>query len=42
MLKTKNPTRVMVFGRVASDGTIMPPHFIDAGLKVNTSEYLES
>jgi hypothetical protein len=30
----------MVFGAVASDGSVMPPHFIEAGLKINTQEYL--
>lgn len=38
---TKNPASVMVFGAVASDGSVMPPHFIEAGLKVNTEVYLE-
>lgn len=37
---TKNPASVMVFGAVASDGSVMPPHFIEAGLKVNTVEYI--
>ena len=31
----------MVFGVVASNGKVMPPHFIDAGLKINTAEYLK-
>ena len=30
----------MVFGAVASDGSVMPPHFIDANLKVNTAQYI--
>ena len=37
---TKNPTSVMVFGAVMSDGSVMPPHFIDAGLKINTAQYI--
>lgn len=39
--RTKHPARVMVFGLVASDGKVMPPVFIDAGLKVNTEEYIK-
>ena len=31
----------MVFDVVASDGKVMSPHFIDAGLKINTAEYLK-
>jgi len=37
---TKNPASVMVFGAVVSDGSVMPPDFIDAGLKVNTAQYM--
>ena len=37
---TKNPASVMVFGAVASDGSVIPPHFIDTGLKVNTVQYI--
>ncbi|QQP50813.1 Putative LOC100197594 [Caligus rogercresseyi] len=29
----------MVFGAVASDGSLMP-HFVEAGLKINTVEYV--
>lgn len=32
VLQTKNPASAMVFGAVASDGTIMDPYFIEAGL----------
>uniref|UniRef100_A0A0K2TXL6 Putative LOC100197594 [Hydra vulgaris] n=1 Tax=Lepeophtheirus salmonis TaxID=72036 RepID=A0A0K2TXL6_LEPSM len=31
----------MVFGFVAIDGSIMAPYFIEAGLKINTTEYLK-
>ena len=31
----------MVFAAIASDGKVMPPHFIEAGLKINTAEYLK-
>ena len=27
--------------KLASDGKVMPPHFIEAGLKINTAEYLK-
>ena len=40
VIKSKNLASVMVFGVVASDGKVMPPHFIEAGLKINTAEYL--
>ena len=41
VMRSKHPASVMVFGVVASDGKVMPPHFIDAGLKINTAEYLK-
>ena len=41
VMQSKHPASVMVFGVVASDGKVMPPHFIDAGLKINTAEYLK-
>ena len=40
-MQSKNPTSVMIFTAVASDGKVMPPHFIEAGLKINTAEYLK-
>ena len=39
--QSKNPYSVMVFAAVASDGKVMPPHFIEAVLKINTAEYLK-
>ena len=30
----------MVFGAVAGDGRVMPPHFVPAGLRIGTNEYL--
>ena len=41
VMRSKHPAFVMVFGVVASDGKVMPPHFIDVGLKINTAEYLK-
>ncbi len=41
VLQSKNPTSVMVFGAVASDGLVMPPHFIKAGLRIGAKEYLD-
>ena len=41
VMQSKNPASVMVFAAVASDGKVMPPHFVEAGLKINTSEYLK-
>ena len=38
MMESKHPTSVMVFSAVVSNGRIMPPHFIKAGTKTNTSE----
>ena len=37
VMQSKNPASVMVFPAVASDGKVMPPHFIEAGLKINTA-----
>ena len=31
----------MVFGGIASDGNVMPPHFIEVGLKINTVQYIK-
>ena len=39
-IKGKHSASVMVFGAVASDGRIMPPHFIPAGVTIDTDEYL--
>lgn len=41
VMQSKNPASVMVFAAVASDGKVMPPHFIEAGLKINAEEYLK-
>ena len=41
VMQSKNPASVMVFAAVASDGNVMPPHFIEAGVKINTAEYLK-
>ena len=39
-MKGKNLALVMVFGTVESDGRVMPPHFIPAGMMLDTDEYL--
>ena len=41
VMQSKHPASVMVFGAIASDGKVMPPHFIEVGLKINTAEYLK-
>ena len=40
VMQSKNPASVMVFAAVVSDGRVMSPHFIKAGLKINMEEYL--
>ena len=41
VFQTKNPASLKVFGAVVSDGRVMNPHFIAAGLKISTKEYLD-
>ena len=41
VIKTKFPAMFMVFGEVSSKGHIMPPHFFEVGLQVNTKVYLD-
>ena len=41
VMKTKFSATVMVFGVVSSEGHIIPPHFFEVGLKVNTKVYLD-
>ena len=41
VLQTKHPASVMVFGAAASDGGVMDPHFIEAGVKIGTKEYVD-
>ena len=38
VMQSKSPASVMVFAAVASDGKVTPPHFIEAGLKINTAQ----
>ena len=40
VLRSKHPASVMVFGAVAGDGRVMPPHFVPAGLRIGANEYL--
>ena len=41
VMQSKNPASVMIFAAVASDGKVIPPHFIEEGLRINTAEYLK-
>ena len=41
VIKTKFLATVMIFGKVSSEGHIMPPHIFEVGLKVNTKVYLD-
>ncbi|XP_036361569.1 uncharacterized protein LOC118764672 [Octopus sinensis] len=41
VFETKNLVSVMVFGAVASDGSVMDLHFIESGLKIGTKIYLD-
>ncbi len=41
VMRTKHPQGVMALGVIASDGQKMPLHFFEAGLKINTEEYLK-
>ena len=40
VLRSKHPASVMVLGAVAGDGRVMPPHFVPAGLRISTNEYI--
>jgi hypothetical protein len=39
--KTKFPATVMILGVVSSEGDVMPPHFFEKGLMINTDVYLD-
>ncbi len=41
VMSTKFPSTVMVLGVVSNEGDVMPPHFFEKGLKINTEEYLK-
>ena len=41
VMQSKNPAPGMVFAAIVCDGEVMPPQFIESGLKVNTEEYLK-
>ena len=41
VMQSINSASVMFFAAVANDGKVMLPHFIEAGLKINTAEYLK-
>ena len=40
-MQSKNSASVMASAAIACDGKMMPHHFIEAGLKINTAEYLK-
>lgn len=40
MMATKFPLTTMVLGVVSNEGDVMPPHFFEAGLRINSEEYL--
>ena len=41
VMKIKFPATVMVFGEVANEGHIMPPHIFKVGFEVNTKVFLD-
>ena len=41
VMESKHPALVIVLSAVVNDDRIMPPHFIKAGSKINTSEYVK-
>ena len=40
VLESKHPASVMIFGVVPCNGHIMPTHFVPAGERIGTTEYL--
>ena len=42
MMQNKKPGFSDVFAAVASDGWMMPPHFIEARLEINTGDSLKT
>lgn len=41
VMHTKFPATVMVLGVISSEGDVMPPHFFENGLRVNTDVYVK-
>lgn len=41
VMQTKFPATVMTLAVVSNKGDVMPPHFFEAGLKINTDVYIE-
>ena len=41
VMQSKNPASIIVFGGIASDDYVTPPHFIKVGLKINTVQYMK-
>ena len=41
-MKTKHPSSVMVFGLIASNGRVMPPFFVESGVRINAKYYQEN
>ena len=40
-MQSKNSASIMVFGGIASDDNVVPPHFIEVGLKINIVQYMK-
>ncbi|UYV68049.1 hypothetical protein LAZ67_5002908 [Cordylochernes scorpioides] len=40
VMHTKFPASVMVLGVISSEGDVMPPHFFEKGLRMNTDTYI--
>ena len=40
-MHTKFPASVMVLRVVSNEGHVMPPHFLQEGLRVNSAAYIE-
>ena len=41
MMKTKKPSKILIFGLITSNGKVMPAHIFPHKVTVNTSIYLE-
>ena len=41
VMYTKFPATVMVSGVVSNEGHVMPPHFFEAGYRINAANYIK-
>ena len=41
LMRSKNPSGLMVMGVISNEGHVMPPYFFPKGLKINTEVYLD-